>query len=74
MVAGEKQQQAGDGDGLAVFVNHVSPLRRYQVNLFVDADDAQHTPVIYESNPTYTNLTGSIEQIAQMGPLSPTLR
>ncbi|MBE2238015.1 MAG: AAA family ATPase [Caldilineaceae bacterium] len=69
MVAGEKQQQAGDGDGRAVFVDHVSPLRRYQVNLFVDADDAQSAPVIYESNPTYTNLTGRVEQMAQMGAL-----
>jgi lon-related putative ATP-dependent protease len=69
MVAGEKQQQAADGDSPAAFVDNVSPLRRYQVNLFVDSGDAQGAPVIYESNPTYTNLTGRVEQMAQMGAL-----
>jgi len=69
MVAGEKQQQAVDGDGPAAFVDNVSPLRRYQVNLFVDSAEAQGAPVVYESNPTYTNLTGRVEQMAQMGAL-----
>jgi predicted ATP-dependent protease len=47
----------------------VSPLRRYQVNLLVDSADDQGAPVIYESNPTYLNLTGRVEQMAQMGAL-----
>ncbi len=52
--------ELGDGDW---------PLRRYQVNLLVDASTTQGAPVIYESNPTYLNLVGRVEQMAQMGAL-----
>ena len=58
LAAGEKKHQAADGDGSIAFVDSVSPLRRYQVNLLVDSADVEGAPVIYESNPTYTNLTG----------------
>jgi lon-related putative ATP-dependent protease len=44
-------------------------LRRYQVNLLVDHSQSQGAPVIYEDNPTYQNLTGRVEHIAQMGAL-----
>jgi len=44
-------------------------LRRYQVNVLVDHSESKGAPVIYESNPTYNNLIGRIEQIAQMGAL-----
>lgn len=52
-------------DGLAD-----SPLlRRYSVNLLVDSSESQGAPVIYESNPTYLNLVGRVEQMATMGAL-----
>ncbi len=44
-------------------------LRRYNVNLLVDASDQTGAPVIYESNPTYLNLVGRVEQMATMGAL-----
>jgi len=44
-------------------------LRRYQVNLLVDRSDSEGAPVIYEDNPTYQNLIGRVEHIAQMGAL-----
>jgi lon-related putative ATP-dependent protease len=52
-------------------------LRRYQVNVLVEADvRAQGTsaagrgaPVIYETNPSYLNLVGRVEQMAMMGAL-----
>jgi lon-related putative ATP-dependent protease len=44
-------------------------LRRYQVNLLVDHSQSKGAPVIYEDNPTYQNLTGRVEHIAQMGAL-----
>jgi lon-related putative ATP-dependent protease len=44
-------------------------LRRYQVNVLVDHSQSRGAPVVYESNPTYNNLIGRIEQIAQMGAL-----
>ncbi len=44
-------------------------LRRYQVNVLVDSSDATGAPVIYESNPSYLNLVGRVEQRAVMGAL-----
>jgi len=44
--------------------------RRYQVNLLVDHSATQGAPVIYEDNPTYQNLIGHVEYVAQMGALS----
>lgn len=44
-------------------------LRRYEVNVLVDAGDATGAPVIYESNPSYLNLVGRVEQMAMMGAL-----
>ncbi|MCX6049059.1 MAG: ATP-binding protein, partial [Chloroflexi bacterium] len=42
-------------------------LRRYQVNVLVDHSTTQGAPVIYENNPTYQNLLGRLEYMAQMG-------
>lgn len=44
-------------------------LRRYQVNVLVDASENQGAPVIHESNPSYLNLVGRVEQMAHMGAL-----
>jgi lon-related putative ATP-dependent protease len=44
-------------------------MRRYQVNVLVDHSDTEGAPVIYEDNPTYQNLIGRVEHIAQMGAL-----
>ncbi|QUH25674.1 Lon protease family protein [Serpentinicella alkaliphila] len=42
---------------------------RYKVNLFVNNDELKHAPIIYETNPTYYNLFGSIEYRNEMGVL-----
>ncbi|MBK6288092.1 MAG: AAA family ATPase [Gammaproteobacteria bacterium] len=42
---------------------------RYHVNVLVDNDGASCVPVIYENNPTFQNVIGRIEHIAQMGTL-----
>lgn len=47
-----------------------SPLRRYAVNVLVDRSDMTEAPVIYEDNPTYQNLVGRVEHLAQMGALT----
>jgi len=47
----------------------LSSLRRYQVNVLVDHSATQGAPVIYEDHPTYQNLIGRIEHIAQLGAL-----
>ncbi|MFB6240735.1 MAG: Lon protease family protein, partial [Gemmatimonadota bacterium] len=44
-------------------------LRRYRVNVLVDHGDSEHAPVVYEDNPTYQNLVGRVEYLAQMGTL-----
>lgn len=46
-----------------------SIVSRYQVNLLVDHQASEGAPVIYEDNPTYLNLVGRVEHIAQMGAL-----
>jgi lon-related putative ATP-dependent protease len=43
--------------------------RRYQVNVLVDNGDSTGAPVVFEEYPTYNNLAGRIEHIAQMGTL-----
>jgi predicted ATP-dependent protease len=42
---------------------------RYQVNVLVSYKGEEEAPVVYENNPTYVNLFGEIENIAQMGTL-----
>ncbi|MBN2286591.1 MAG: AAA family ATPase [Tissierellales bacterium] len=42
---------------------------RYQVNLFIDNSDKEYAPVVFETNPTYTNLLGNIEFENEMGVL-----
>jgi len=45
------------------------PFTRYQVNVVVDNSTLTGAPVIVESNPTYGNLFGRVEQEAQFGAL-----
>ncbi len=45
------------------------PLRRYRVNVLIDHSASPHGPIVYEDNPTFTNLVGRVEYIAQMGAL-----
>jgi lon-related putative ATP-dependent protease len=44
-------------------------LRRYRVNVLVDHGASNGAPVVYEDNPTYENLIGRVEHLAQMGAL-----
>ncbi|MFO7537116.1 MAG: ATP-binding protein [Chloroflexota bacterium] len=42
---------------------------RYEVNVLVTHKEDDGAPVIYENHPTYQNLVGRVEHIAQMGAL-----
>lgn len=42
-------------------------LERYRVNLFIDNSELKTAPIIYESNPSYYNLTGMTEYKNEMG-------
>ncbi len=43
--------------------------RRYQVNCLVEHEGGDGAPVVYEDNPTFQNLVGRVEHMAQMGAL-----
>ncbi|MDR3419577.1 MAG: AAA family ATPase [Nevskia sp.] len=49
--------------------HRLMPFDRYYVNVLVDNGGRQGAPVIHEDNPTYQNLVGRIEHIAQFGTL-----
>lgn len=42
---------------------------QYEVNVLVDNSEVEGAPIIYEDNPTYNNLMGRIEHLAQYGTL-----
>lgn len=44
-------------------------LKRYKVNVIVDHSQLQGQPIVFEDNPTFVNIVGRIEHIAQMGAL-----
>lgn len=45
---------------------------RYEVNILVDNKGAEGAPVIFESNPTYTNLFGRIDHVMQVSGIATT--
>jgi len=45
-------------------------LDRYRVNVLVDNADTEGTPIVYEDNPSYKNLTGRVEYQSKMGALT----
>ena len=45
-------------------------LRRYRINLVVDHSATEGAPFVYEDHPTYQNLIGQTEYVAQLGALS----
>lgn len=40
---------------------------RYRVNLFIDNTDLEHAPIVFESNPSFSNLIGAIEYRNELG-------
>ncbi|MDW7662287.1 MAG: AAA family ATPase [Bacillota bacterium] len=67
----EKDTEVEENNPLAILAmtqeNNESFFERYRINLFVDNSDAKRAPVVFESNPTYYNLAGSIEYVNEMG-------
>ncbi len=66
--------KAGPGEGAEAPLPAQEPreifLRRYQVNVLVDNSKLAGAPVVLETNPTYTNLCGRVEQEARFGALT----
>lgn len=72
----EELQKSGEGEGPAMALLPLPGLaattpflRRYQVNCLVEHDGSDGAPVVYEDNPTFQNLVGRVEHMAQMGAL-----
>lgn len=70
----EEDGQSGPAGFMAALIgrgrsSQQETLQRYKVNLLVDHRDAQGAPVVYEDNPTYQNLIGRVDHLAQMGAL-----
>ena len=42
---------------------------RYKVNVLINHQKKDSTPVVYEPNPTYSNLVGRVEHMSQLGAL-----
>jgi len=59
----EGQTKEGNGQRSAV-------LQRYGVNLLIDHNDKNASPVVFEDHPTFSNLIGRVEHQARMGVLS----
>ncbi len=68
---GEEKPEEGAAAGLPIpdTFRRAPALRRYQVNVLVDSGGAAGAPVVYESNPSYLNLVGRVEQMSMMGAL-----
>jgi predicted ATP-dependent protease len=58
------QQQQGQIPGIRMSRQEPS-FERYAVNVFVDNRETAGAPVVFEQNPTYTNLFGRIENVWQ---------
>ncbi len=63
-------EQAPVAGGLSNVVPRDVGLRKYSVNLLVDHSNAEHAPVVFETNPTPGHLIGRIEKEALFGALT----
>ncbi|AFS79551.1 peptidase S16 with C-terminal Lon domain [Gottschalkia acidurici 9a] len=61
------EEKKDDILGILDIGSQENTLDRYEVNLFMDNSEIQGAPVIFETNPTYYNLVGSIEYTNEMG-------
>lgn len=71
--AGEASEESSREPSMRSLMTRVNSgpalMRRYLVNLLVDNGNSKGAPVIHEDNPTYQNLIGRVEQMAQLGAL-----
>jgi len=67
---GKEEEEGGSLEALMAKSGLVSqPLSRYQVNVLNGRSGLPGAPVVYEDKPTFQNLVGRIEHVAQMGTL-----
>ncbi|OGA15159.1 MAG: ATP-dependent protease [Betaproteobacteria bacterium RIFCSPLOWO2_02_FULL_63_19] len=61
-------EEAGQGT-MRIMMSQDAGLRRYEVNVLVDRSTPDGSPVVVEDYPTYQNLVGRVDHIAQFGTL-----
>lgn len=64
--------RSSDEEGKDEFLNLLNvkkedAFEKYKVNLFMDNSEKEHAPIVFETNPNYYNLVGSIEYTNEMG-------
>ena len=59
------EKEAGNGNHQIIH----TAFSKYLVNVLVDNSQSSGAPVVYEDNPSYVNLIGRVEHIAQYGTL-----
>ncbi len=69
LLSGDEIPPALMHGGAASVLGEPPWLRRYRVNVLVDHGASSGAPVVYEDNPSYENLIGRVEHLAQMGTL-----
>jgi lon-related putative ATP-dependent protease len=62
-----KQEESTTLAGMNIITRQT--FHRYQVNVLVTHDATPGAPIVSEDNPTYSNLVGRVEHIAQLGAL-----
>lgn len=62
-----KQDESASLSGLTISTSKM--FHRYQVNVLVSNGKESGAPIVSEDNPTYSNLVGRVEHIAQLGAL-----
>lgn len=62
-----KPEESTNVGGMSIVTRH--SFSRYRVNVLCGNDKKEGAPIISEDNPTYSNLVGRIEHIAQFGAL-----
>lgn len=65
----EREGPKGDGELASILIGGRISLDRYQANLLVDHRATERAPIVFEDNPTYQNLVGRIDHVAQLGTL-----
>ncbi len=64
----EDIQVSDDKKSKRKHISKTARFHRYLVNVLVDNSETQGTPIIFEDNPTYSNLLGRIEYLATYNP------
>lgn len=64
----EELQAREKGNTMRKHISKTASFHRYLVNVLVDNSESDDMPIVFEDNPTYSNLIGRIEHLAYYNP------